>query len=236
MDEMIAQKFMRQYERGGYPVLAPTLKGRTVAEEWLLAHPEMVAPTAEAVEPAEGETVEEEAEVVEKYTVLQKALYHWRRRTADEGGVPTYVLMGNELMMRIAESHPQTMEELAALPGMGTQRLERYGGVILDLVKLHPEAAGDTVLLSTQRNEAATQEASGEKSYAKAPAARTVSPQVERRIYLKMQELRQKIAVRERGKPYLIANNTLLKAIAEQAPSSEEVLMSIMGFRSSGSA
>jgi len=229
IDEMIAQKLLRQYERNGYPVLAPTLKGRTVAEEWLADHPELAAPTATADEQAD----ESDQEAIEpesaKYTTLQKALYSWRRRTADEQGVPTYVIMGNDLMFQIAARHPQNMDELSQISGMGAQRLERYGPVILDLVKLNPEGKGDVELLAAQ------QEALAERAEKpKAEPTRTVSPQVERRIYLKMQELRQKIAVRERGKPYLVAGNNLLKSIAHEAPRTEDKLLQIVGFRSSG--
>ncbi len=233
IDELVNQKLLRQYERSGYPVLAPTLKGRTVAETWLSEHPAMADPTGATPEAVEEDEIEVEAE---KYTALQKALYNWRRRTADEHGVPTYVVMGNDLMFRIAQSHPQSMEELAQLPGMGAQRLERYGGVILDLVKLTPTGEEDETLLTAQSDEKARAQAEGTTSANKAPtpAARAVSPQVERRIYMKMQELRQKIAVRERDKPYLVAANGLLKTISQTAPSSEEDLYQIMGFRSSG--
>ena len=234
IDELVNQKMLRQYERSGYPVLAPTLKGRTVAESWLSEHSDLSAPTGAAPEVVEGEA-EPEPEA-EKYTALQKALYNWRRRTADEHGVPTYVVMGNDLMFRIAEGHPQSMEELAQMPGMGAQRLERYGNVILDLIKLTPAGEDDEVLLTAQREEKAREEAEGVTAERKqaAVAARTVSAQAERRIYMKMQELRQKVAVRERGKPYLIAANGLLKTISQTAPTSEDDLLQIIGFRSSG--
>ena len=51
--------------------------------------------------------------------------------------------MSNELMLRIAETRPQNLDELAALPGMGTQRLQHYGPVILDLIQLNPVHEGD---------------------------------------------------------------------------------------------
>jgi ATP-dependent DNA helicase RecQ len=229
IDEMIAQKLLRQYERNGYPVLAPTLRGRTMAEAWLADHPELTAPTASADEAAEQPTQEPAEPEAEKYTALQKALYNWRRRTADEQGVPTYVIMGNDLMFQIASTHPQTIEQLAQISGMGAQRLERYGPVILDLVKLNPEGKGDEALLSAQ------QEAQAERTEKpKVEPTHVVSPQAERQIYLKMQELRQKIAVRERGKPYLVAGNNLLKSIAREAPRTEDELLQIVGFRSSG--
>jgi ATP-dependent DNA helicase RecQ len=234
VDELLAQKLLRQYERNGYPVLAPTLKGRTLAEEWLAEHPELAAPTGQPPqEPDEPEDVQPAER--DKYTALQRALYLWRRRTADEQGIPTYVIMGNDLLFRIAESHPTNMTELAALPGMGEQRLDRYGGVILDLVNLHQPEEGDETLLATQRAQQQSQAESGQKTVATSAAQPApMDPRTERRIFMKLQELRQRVAVRERSKPYLIANNNLLKAIASQGPQEPDTLMAILGFRSSG--
>ena len=134
--------------------------------------------------------------------------------------------MSNELMMQIAETRPQTLDELAALPGMGSQRLEYYGPTLLDLVQLNPSEDGDSVLLATQRS-------------AQVPAAgktvsEGVSPQLERRIFLKLQEFRQKTAVGERTKPYLVAPNSLLKTLAKTAPTTAADLDRVAGFRQSG--
>nr|HRJ40784.1 RecQ family ATP-dependent DNA helicase [Caldilineaceae bacterium] len=232
LDDLIERKLLRQYERQGYPVLAVTMAGRVIGEDWLAAHPELANPTAEAPAAVEGEEAEEEEAPVETYTALQKALYGWRRRTADSQGIPTYAIMGNELMLRIAESRPQFPEELAELPGMGASRMEKYGGVILDLVKLTAASEDDEALLIAQReNPPEKRTAPG----APAPAKR-VDPRVERQLYMKMQEMRQKVAVAERGKSYLVAGNGLLKEIAKSAPRTEEELTAIIGFRSSGLA
>jgi ATP-dependent DNA helicase RecQ len=232
LDDLIERKLLRQYERQGYPVLAVTMSGRVIGEDWLAAHPEMVDPTAEAQAVVEGEGAEEEEAAAETYTALQKALYAWRRRTADSQGIPTYAIMDNELMLRIAESRPQYPEELAALPGMGASRMERYSGVILDLVKLTATGEADEAMLISQRENPPEKKAA---PGAPAPTKR-VDPRVERQLYMKMQEMRQKIAVAERGKSYLIAGNGLLKEIAKTAPRTEAELQSIIGFRSSGLA
>ncbi|MEZ4613966.1 MAG: HRDC domain-containing protein [Caldilineaceae bacterium] len=172
--------------------------------------------------PAEGD----------KYTALQKALWLWRRNCAAQQGQPPYVIMSNELMLRIAETRPQSEEELGSLPGMGEQRLQHYGPTILDLIKLNPPHEGDDHLMQTQRTAQASAVATAkEKIYAQQAA---VSPQVEKKIYMKLQEIRQKKAIGERSKPYLIASNTILKAIAQRAPTTTEELDAIVGFRSCG--
>lgn len=230
VDDLLEDGRLRQYERQGYMVLAPTMRGRAAAEIWLVEHPELaemapppdVGEAEEATEPAEGD----------KYTALQKALWLWRRRTAEQNSVPPYVIMSNELMLRIAETRPRNEDELAQLPGMGEQRLQHYGPAVLDLIKLHPLQTGDEDLIASQR--VAQSEATEAIKQKLQQNLSAVSPQVERRIFLKLQELRQKKAITERVPPYTVAGNTLLKTIAQQAPTTQEALEGILGFRSSG--
>ena len=230
IDDLISDNRLRQYERQGYPVLAPTMRGRAEAEAWLAEHPELAqlgeAPLVEEGSAAEGG---EEVAAADKYTSLQKAIWMWRRRSADEQGQPPYMIMSNDLILRIAESRPQTLDELAQLPGMGAQRLEHYGPTLIDLIHLNVSQPGDAELLAAQRAEP-------KSSGGYTPLAPSVTPQVERRIYLKLQEIRQKIAVGDRTKPYQVANNTLLKTIAQTGPKEVADLEGIPGYRTSGLA
>ena len=227
IDELLEQGRLRQYERQGYPVLAPTMRGRAEAEAWLGEHPDLAAlgdtPAPSATEPVEADTPSEG----DKYTALQKAVWLWRRRTAEAISQPPYMVLTNELILRIAETRPQTLDELAALPGMGAQRLEHYGPTLLDIIHLNQPEPGDDEKLAAQR-------AAPPRPYVAPPAA--VSPQVERRIYLKLQEFRQKHAVARRDRPSVIASNTLLKTIAHTAPVDEQALLDLVGFRQSGLA
>ena len=249
IDDLIEDGRLRQYERQGYPVLAPTLRGRAEAEAWLAEHPELAAlgeaatdnATDNATENATGNVTENATTAAqttddapsEKYTGLQKALWLWRRRSADEQGQPTYMIMSNDLMLRLAETRPQTLAELSQLPGMGAQRLTHYGPTLLDLIHLHPAQPGDEELLSAQRA-VGPAPARGEAAATIRPAP--VSPQIERKIYMKLQELRQKEAVHRRVTVSQVAGNTLLKTIAQQAPPDLESLETLPGFRSSGLA
>jgi superfamily II DNA helicase RecQ len=207
-----------------------------VAEAWLLEHPERSsygAPLAAPATPAEPQAPE-----VEKYTDLQKALWLWRRRTAEELGQPVYVIMSNEVMLRVAEQRPQTTEELGAIPGIGAQRLQHYGDAVLDIIKLHPAHDGDDELLAAQR-QALAEAGAGNKAAAgkvRDTAATFSSPQLEKKLFMRLQEIRQKRAVAERTKPYAIAPDSLLRAIAQRAPADRDALEAIQGFRSSGLA
>ena len=235
IDDLIEKKFLRQYERRGYPVLSATIHGRAAAELWLAEHPELAQPTLQASQPEDAATPSlEPATQKPEYTRLQKALWHWRRRTAEEQSVPPYVVMDNDVLYQIARRRPSSREELAAVPGIGEQRLQRYGDVILDLVQLNPPEEGDEERLQAQAQAATASKAPGGQSRQQKLAQRVVSARSERQIFMKLQELRQKKAVQERGRVGSVATSSLLKAIARSAPRSEAELLAIPGFRSSG--
>jgi ATP-dependent DNA helicase RecQ len=237
IDKLLKDERMRQYQSSGFLVLTATLRGRAEAEAWLAEHPELNT-YSDPLPSDKQESSGLESEEVEKYTGLQKALWLWRRRMAEELGQPVYVIMSNEVMLRVAELRPQTIEELGAVHGIGAQRLQHYGAAILDIIKLHPAQAGDAELLSTQRQAlvVASESAKAAAGKIRQSAASASSPQLERKILMRLQEIRQKRAVAERSKPYSVAPDTLLRSIAQRAPSSADDLYAIPGFRSSGLA
>ncbi len=235
IDDLIEAHRLRPFEQNGYPVLAPTLKGRTEAETWLANNPDLAhmdAPPADIAAPDAAETAEA-PRAADQYTALQRALWSWRRRMAEQQGQPPYMILGNDLMRRIAETRPVGLEELAALPGIGEQRLAHYGPAILDLIRLNPEQADDAGLFNQQRAAEAAG-ATGAQAKLQPAQAPSVPATVTRQIYVKLQELRQKVAVAERCNQSEIAGNSLLKAIAAAAPRTVAELESIPGFRSSG--
>ena len=65
-------------------------------------------------------------------------LYHelavWRRARAEEDEVPAYAVFDNKTLDVIARTRPRTLRDLAALPGVGPAKLERYGDAVLALV------------------------------------------------------------------------------------------------------
>ena len=72
-------------------------------------------------------------------TAGSDGLYHelavWRRARAEEDEVPPYVVFDNKTLDAIARTRPQTLRDLAALPGVGPVKLERYGAEVLALVR-----------------------------------------------------------------------------------------------------
>jgi DNA helicase-2/ATP-dependent DNA helicase PcrA len=64
---------------------------------------------------------------------LVDRLREWRRRTAQDAGVPAYVVFPDETLRRIAAQRPASKEGLARIPGLGPGRLDRYGAAVLAL-------------------------------------------------------------------------------------------------------
>jgi DNA helicase II / ATP-dependent DNA helicase PcrA len=60
-------------------------------------------------------------------------LREWRRATAREQSVPAYVVFSDATLQAIAGARPASRAELAALPGVGTVKLDRYGAAVLEL-------------------------------------------------------------------------------------------------------
>jgi ATP-dependent DNA helicase RecQ len=68
---------------------------------------------------------------------LFDALRAWRKRVAEEQGVPAYVIFHNAALDAIAAARPRDAEDLAMVPGVGRGKLERYAEAVLRLVREH---------------------------------------------------------------------------------------------------
>ena len=68
---------------------------------------------------------------------LFDALRARRRELAEEQGVPPYVIFHDASLVEMAERRPRTLDEFAAIPGVGAMKLERYGETFLAIVRTH---------------------------------------------------------------------------------------------------
>ncbi len=57
-----------------------------------------------------------------------------RARLAKEQGVPAYVIFHDATLMAIASAAPDSLDELAAISGVGARKLERYGEAVLEVL------------------------------------------------------------------------------------------------------
>jgi DNA helicase-2/ATP-dependent DNA helicase PcrA len=68
---------------------------------------------------------------VEPDDPIYETLKEWRLKTARAEEKPAYVIFHNSTLAEIVRRAPQTREELAAVPGVGPAKLERYGDAVL---------------------------------------------------------------------------------------------------------
>ena len=62
-------------------------------------------------------------------------LKNWRRKAADELGVPPYVIFGDRTLYDIACKKPKSTTELLACNGIGEMKAEKFGYYILRIIK-----------------------------------------------------------------------------------------------------
>lgn len=68
---------------------------------------------------------------------LFQALRAWRARIAAAAGIPAYLVFHDRHLQVIAGRKPRSIRELAACPGVGPAKLERYADDVLDVVDQH---------------------------------------------------------------------------------------------------
>ena len=62
-------------------------------------------------------------------------LREWRRAQASEAGKPAYTIFNDRTLAALAMACPSTEAELAAVPGIGPSRIERFGEDILAVLR-----------------------------------------------------------------------------------------------------
>ncbi|HRO11138.1 MAG TPA: RQC domain-containing protein, partial [Amaricoccus sp.] len=84
------------------------------------------------------------AQVAEEDEGLLAALKAKRRALAEAAGVPAYVIFPDRTLIEMAGRRPQSLDEMAGIPGVGATKLERFGPTFLAVVTgsapapLHP--------------------------------------------------------------------------------------------------
>ena len=66
---------------------------------------------------------------------LLDRLKAWRLARAQEQSVPAFVIFHDSTLAAIAAARPQTAEALAGISGIGARKLERYGALLLELLR-----------------------------------------------------------------------------------------------------
>ena len=82
--------------------------------------------------------------VSEEDAPLLSALKAKRRALAEAQKVPAYVVFNDKSLIEMAETRPETLDQMARIGGVGAKKLERYGAEFLEVITgavehMHPQ-------------------------------------------------------------------------------------------------
>lgn len=66
---------------------------------------------------------------------LYNCLVDWRRRKAQEEGVPAFMILGNKTLVNLANEAPQDEDDLSTIPGIGKKKKADYGADLLNIIQ-----------------------------------------------------------------------------------------------------
>jgi len=72
--------------------------------------------------------------VAEEDAPLLSALKARRRALAEAANVPAYVIFPDRTLIEMAETRPQSLDDMARIGGVGAKKLERYGATFLEVI------------------------------------------------------------------------------------------------------
>ncbi len=81
--------------------------------------------------------------VSEEDAPLLSALKAKRRALAEAAGGPAYIIFNDKTLIEMAETRPQTLDDMARISGVGAKKLESYGDAFLEVIageaqQVHP--------------------------------------------------------------------------------------------------
>jgi ATP-dependent DNA helicase RecQ len=132
--QLIAQEFLAQSD-GEYPVLRMGARSREVLRGFAdvrLRQPAVRKADATAKRSASRTPLDDLAAYDRD---LFETLRVWRRREAEERGVPPYVIFSDRTLRELARMRPTTHYELRGIYGIGDTKLEAFGDAIVRLVR-----------------------------------------------------------------------------------------------------
>ncbi len=104
---------------------------RSLALSWSKRPSPFLAELGRTAEPAPRA---ERREVAVAEPALYEALTTWRKTRAQSDEIPAYIVFHNSVLAAIADARPQSLQELARIPGVGPAKLDRYGRDVLAVV------------------------------------------------------------------------------------------------------
>ncbi len=134
IDQLVNQDFLRK--AGEYSVLQLTEAG------WEVLRGEQTPRLLKPAPPKERQRQSRAA--LESWEGVDRDLFErlrvFRRRKADERGVPPFIIFSDATLRDLARVRPTTLDQLPAIHGIGTKKLNEYGAELL--VEITDHVAG----------------------------------------------------------------------------------------------
>lgn len=130
IDELLAQDVIQQ-DGDRYPVLKITEKGKKV----LFGNEKVQGIKRE--EPKKKPRAGKGSGFEQYDEALFERLRVLRKKLADGQGVPPYIVFSDKTLHEMCRLYPSALPEMAGISGVGSAKLERYGGDFIKEIKLY---------------------------------------------------------------------------------------------------
>ena len=77
---------------------------------------------------------EPEEPLTQEEMKLFEKLRGWRRKLAEKHNVPPYTIFHDRTLREVARKKPNIKDDLKGIYGVGDAKLEKYGGVLIEIV------------------------------------------------------------------------------------------------------
>ena len=209
----------------GYPIIRLNALSREVLRRQRTVEVAMRdAPVQEEkVRTSPEVVVQERIELKPDEARLLQHLRNLRKYIADEMGVPPYAIFSDTSLRAMAQERPQTQEQFAHIPGVGSGKLEAYFTPFTDEIRsycsLHNMPVGLFVPDKAKKI--------GERTTEKQPSLLTAEQQQE--LFHTLRTLRRSIAEEQGQPPFVVFPDATLRALVEALPQSQSEFLQVPG-------
>jgi ATP-dependent DNA helicase RecQ len=136
IDRLVTEGYLNRDMNHEFKLISLTGKGASATVEDLedIAPPVKATPSRSESAKASTKIDLTDAELDDVDRQLLQALTVWRREKAAEESVPPYIVAPNNALRNLALTRPKTTSMLAAVPGFGPVKVEKYGVELLRMI------------------------------------------------------------------------------------------------------
>lgn len=131
ISQLLARKLMEK-SGGEYPVLELSPRGNDFLRKREKIYLPQLESRVKLSQPRDAAEIEYDRELFEKLRLLRKT-------SADEKGVPPFVVFGDLALRQMAAYLPQSEESFAKISGVGREKLKQYGKIFTEAIQAYAQ-------------------------------------------------------------------------------------------------